>query len=47
MSDWEIMDTGRQSAEENMRFDAQLLEDAETFARPVLHLYEWEGDSAT
>ena len=47
MSDWEIIDTGIQSAEENMRFDTELLEKADEFARPVLHLYEWAGDSAT
>src|SRR5581483_3463919 len=44
---WEILDTGKQSAEENMRFDAELLEKAERFTKPVLHLYEWEGDCAT
>ncbi len=47
MSDWEIIDRGVQSAEENMRFDAQLLEQADTFDRPILHLYDWEGDCAT
>jgi lipoate---protein ligase len=44
---WEIIDTGIRSAEENMRFDAQLLEKAETFSRPVLHFYEWATPSAT
>ncbi len=47
MSRWEIIDTGAKSAEENMRFDAELLEKASAFSRPVLHLYEWNGDSAT
>ncbi len=47
MSDWEIIDTGRQSAEENMRFDSELLENADTRVKPILHFYEWEGDSAT
>lgn len=47
MSEWEILDTGRQSADENMRLDADLLEKANCFSKPVLHLYEWEGDSAT
>lgn len=47
MSEWEILDTGSQSAEENMRLDAELLEKADSFSRPVLHLYEWEGDCAT
>ncbi len=30
-----------------MRFDKELLEKAAAFSRPVLHLYEWKGDSAT
>lgn len=47
MSAWEILDTGVQSAEENMRLDAELLANAESFSKPILHLYEWEGDSAT
>jgi lipoate---protein ligase len=47
MSDWEIIDTGCQNAEENMCFDTQLLEDADTFSRPILHFYEWAGESAT
>jgi lipoate-protein ligase A len=47
MSDWEIIDTGVQSAEENMRFDTELLEKADAQERPVLHFYEWAGESAT
>ena len=47
MSCWETIDTGSKSAEENMRFDKELLEKAPEFSRPVLHLYEWSGDSAT
>ncbi len=47
MSEWEMIDTGAQNAEENMRFDSELLERANAYSRPVLHLYEWEGDSAT
>jgi lipoate-protein ligase A len=39
--------TGRKSAEENMRFDAQLLENAKDFLHPVLHFYEWGSPSAT
>ena len=42
---WEVLDTGIRSAAENMRIDAELLEKAGT--RPVLHLYEWEGECAT
>jgi lipoate---protein ligase len=30
-----------------MRLDAELLEGADRFLRPVLHFYEWAGDSAT
>ena len=47
MSEWEILDTGRQSAEENMRLDAELLEKADSFSKPILHFYDWEGDCAT
>jgi lipoate---protein ligase len=44
---WNIIDTGRKSADANMRFDADLLERAEEFAGPVLHLYDWDAPSAT
>lgn len=44
---WDILDTGRSSAEENMRIDASLLSDATSFARPLIHFYEWEGKCAT
>ena len=47
MANWEIIDTGCQSAKKNMCFDAQLLENADTFSKPVLHFYEWEGENAT
>lgn len=47
MADWEIIDTGIQCAEENMRVDTELLEKADTFLRPVLHFYEWQGECAT
>lgn len=47
MSDWEIIDSGCQSAEANMRFDAHLLEKVDSFLRPILHFYDWTGDSAT
>jgi lipoate-protein ligase A len=42
---WKILDTGHASAEENMRQDASLLDSV--VDQPVLHLYEWEGESAT
>jgi lipoate---protein ligase len=44
---WEILDTGARSATENMQIDAELLEGAWEKTRPVLHLYDWEGDCAT
>jgi lipoate-protein ligase A len=44
---WKIIDTGVQSAEENMHFDSELLGNADTFASPVLHFYDWQKDSAT
>ncbi len=47
MSKWKILDTGTQSAEDNMRFDAELLEKADTFSHPILHCYDWTGESAT
>jgi lipoate-protein ligase A len=47
VNEWKILDTGRQSAHENMRLDGELLERADQFSEPILHLYEWEGDSAT
>lgn len=42
---WKIVDTGTASAEKNMEIDAALLE--ALGQEPILHLYEWEGDSAT
>jgi len=47
MAEWMILDTGTRSAEENMRLDAELLENAHAHSQPVLHFYEWEGESAT
>jgi lipoate-protein ligase A len=44
---WQIFDTGRSSAAQNMAFDSHLLDRAESYERPVLHLYEWEAPSAT
>jgi lipoate-protein ligase A len=35
------------SAEENMEKDAQLLGSLKNRERPILHLYDWEADSAT
>lgn len=44
---WQVLDTGCSSAEENMRFDAELLDKAYSYSIPVLHFYEWKQDSAT
>ncbi len=44
---WIVLNTGQRSAEENMKIDAELLDRAHTLEKPILHLYEWEGDSAT
>jgi len=46
-SDWNILDTGVHTAEENMRLDRELLDTLDPFALPILHFYDWEGDSAT
>ncbi|MBS0629700.1 MAG: hypothetical protein JSS30_05685 [Verrucomicrobia bacterium] len=45
--EWNILDTGVGSAEENMRLDAELLETLDSHALPILHFYEWDGDCAT
>jgi lipoate-protein ligase A len=47
VSEWEILDSGCQRADENMHLDSELLGRADQFSRPILHLYEWAGDSAT
>ena len=44
---WEILDTGKRSAQENMEIDAYLLDTLGDKRDPILHFYEWEGDSAT
>lgn len=44
---WEVIDTGLGSAEQNMQCDADLLNNADRYRRPLLHLYEWEGRCAT
>lgn len=45
--EWEILDTGVARAETNMALDAQLLATLAERKRPLIHFYEWEGDSAT
>jgi lipoate-protein ligase A len=44
---WEILDTGIRSAEENMQIDTDLLRELKEKPRPILHFYEWIGDTAT
>lgn len=44
---WKVLDTGKASAEENMRFDATLLENLHSSLDPILHFYDWNHDSAT
>lgn len=43
----EVLDTGISSAEENMSFDARLLENLSPNGNPILHLYDWAKPSAT
>ena len=44
---WDILNTGISSAEENMRFDTELLSNLQSISQPTLHLYDWKSDSAT
>lgn len=44
---WTILDTGQSSAADNMALDAKLLESLDEHALPILHFYDWKGDSAT
>jgi len=44
---WKILDTGRRNADQNMAIDAELLENLSPDEAPILHFYDWEGDSAT
>jgi len=44
---WNILDTGVNSAEENMRIDTDLLENLSDHSQPTLHLYDWKNDCAT
>ncbi|OGN67637.1 MAG: hypothetical protein A3G30_06160 [Chlamydiae bacterium RIFCSPLOWO2_12_FULL_49_12] len=45
--EWEVLDTGKRSAEENMAFDERLLLDLTNRRSPVIHFYDWEKKSAT
>lgn len=44
---WEIINTGVSSAEKNMQLDQKLLSELSSKEHCVLHLYDWERDSAT
>ncbi len=44
---WNILETKATSASANMELDAQLLENLGSQEKPILHLYEWEKESAT
>lgn len=45
--EWRCLDTGCRSAAENMSLDQRLLEEIDPLGAPLLHLYDWQGDSAT
>lgn len=46
--DWQVIDTGSASAEQNMALDCSLLNGlASGQKQPVLHLYDWDKPSAT
>ena len=42
-----VYDTGISSAQANMDLDGSLLQNLSPDSDPILHLYEWEGPSAT
>jgi lipoate---protein ligase len=44
---WNILETKATSATANMELDAHLLENLGSQEKPILHLYEWERESAT
>lgn len=47
MSVWQVIDSGLQSAEQNMAVDRQLLQKLRSDSEPTLHFYDWNKDSAT
>ncbi|MEM1282852.1 MAG: hypothetical protein AAGG81_04790 [Chlamydiota bacterium] len=47
MMKWKIIDTGVNSAQENMDIDRKLLEEVGGNQQPILHQYDWEGLCAT
>ncbi len=44
---WKYLSTGKRPAAENMALDSALLSDLQSERDPILHLYDWEGESAT
>jgi len=44
---WKTICSGRNTAKKNMEIDKFLLENLPFDGDPILHLYEWEGPSAT
>lgn len=47
MGSWRVIDTGKAPPEENMAVDAVLLHGMAAEPKPILHLYDWEGECAT
>lgn len=43
---WQVLDTGKANALENMAFDKKLLQELSGHS-PTLHFYEWDGECAT
>lgn len=44
---WQIIDTGIAQAKDNMACDKHLLDTLDPRGEPILHFYDWQGDSAT
>ncbi len=44
---WKLLDTGIATADENMDLDRKFLESMRPEDAPILHLYDWQRDSAT
>ncbi len=45
--EWCIVDSGKAPAQQLMDRDSEFLFSLEKDPKPILHLYDWEGDSAT
>lgn len=45
--DFEIIDTGKNTALKNMEIDRNLLDSVFSFKKPILHFYEWANPSVT